>query len=396
MKKNEIKLVIILIFIILLFMLFFIFYTLIETLDAEENNKIYIENSEDETDAVVEGSEDDKIKKIIEKYGSKYIKKEHPTIYVEFAKDLYENNGDSNRNYFENIIKELVPFFSKESFYIIDNNKEIFIFLKYDEETNEHIIIINDIEDFYNNTEGKKYALVDESEIVPRSNFVIQDEYLFSLSMNSYYFSTIRDMLGEGIKLEDGYTSYLDGDIKLRTVPTGGVRNVIFSKKYDGMITSEISADAKLKEIKQIEPDNTFGSLSEDYLGYREDNFYVFFYDNETSFYPYSYKNNKTFESILKDYIETRDFELFVKNLKSRWLAYDHLEYDLENKTADILYSTRGIHIKIENNNPKGIKLYSNYYFTDYTKSLVKKGIIDFEPGVDLVEETELERRKIN
>ena len=77
-------------------------------------------------------------------------------------------------------------------------------------------------------------------------------------------------------------------------------------------------------------------------------------------------------------------------------MAYDYFEYDSESDSAEILYSTRGIHIKIENNNPKGITFYSNYYFTDYTKSLVKKGVVSFEPDRDLVEKTELERRKNN
>ena len=397
MKKSEYKSVIILIFIILLFILFFICYTLLETIeDQSEDTYTNINEQNILTEETVEGSEEDKIKNILKKYESIYLRKEGPSIYVDFARDLFEKNGNSNRNYFQKIIDELIPFFETESFYLIDNNQQIYIFIKYEEKTKEHKIIINEIENFYDNIDGKDYALVEESEIVPRSKFVIQDSYLFSLSVNSFYFDAIKETIGEGIDLENGYTSYLDGTMKLRTVPTGGVRNIVFSKKYDGMITSKISANEELKKIKEIEPDNAFGSLSEGYLGYREDNFYVFFYENETSFYPYSYQNNKTFESILKDYIEDRNLEYFVKNLKSRWLAYDHFEYDLENNSADILYSTRGVHIKINNNNSRGITLYSNYYFTDYTESLVKKGIIDFEPGVDLVEKTDLERRKNN
>ena len=179
-------------------------------------------------------------------------------------------------------------------------------------------------------------------------------------------------------------------------MPTGGVRNIVYTSDYEGGITTEIDAGMDLKEIKEIEPENAFGSISDDYLGYREDSFYVFFYDNELSFYPYSYKKNTKFEKLLKEYLENRDLNLFVKNLKTGWMAYDHLEYNPETNSADILYSTRGVHIKIENNEPKGITFYSNYHFTDYTKKLVKQGIVDFKPGVDLVHETELERRKNN
>lgn len=396
MEKKDVKSVLILIFLILLFLLFFFGYTLLETIENEQINTQTQINQDNQNSIDIEGQEENPIRDIIQKYGSKFVKQEGPSIFVEFAKDLYDKNGNSNRNYFQKIIDDLVPYFEIESFYLIDNTKDIYIHVKYDSKTDEHIIIINEIENFYDKTEGKDYVLVDESEIVPRSGFMILDTYLLTLAVRDFYFNAISDKIGEGTDLGNGYTSYLDGTMELRTIPTGGVRNIVYNHNYEGMITTEISAGMSLEKIKEIEPDNTFGGLSEDYLGYREDNFYVFFYDNELSFYPYSYKNNKTFESILKDYIDNKNLESFVNNLRSRYMAYDHLEYDPETNSADILYSTRGIHIKIQNNETNGITLYSNYYFTDYTKKLVKQGIIDFEPGVDLVEKVELERRKSN
>ena len=59
-------------------------------------------------------------------------------------------------------------------------------------------------------------------------------------------------------------------------------------------------------------------------------------------------------------------------------------------------YCTRGIEIDIKGNDPKGITLYSNYYFTDYTKSLVKNGVVSFDGKTDMVEKKELERRENN
>lgn len=393
--KKDLKSAFVLVFLILLFLLLFFCYTIIETLEKEENN-ISIKIQEEKKQEVLPDAEQNPIKKILEKYGSKYIKTEGPSIYVEFSKDLYDKDGNSNKNYFFKIIDEIVPYYEEQSFYLLDNAQEIYIHVRYNVDTKDHTIIINEIENFYENTNGKNYIAVDESEIVKRSGFMIMDPYLFTLSLNSYYLDSISEKLGEGTDLGNGYTSYLNGTMKLRTIPTGGVRNIIYTSDYEGGITTEISAGMDLKEIKKIEPENAFGGLSEEYLGYREDSFYVFFYDNELSFYPYSYKKNTKFESLLKDYLDNRDLNLFVKNLKSGWMAYDHLEYNPETNSADILYSTRGVHIKIENNEPKGITFYSNYHFTDYTKKLVKQGIVNFIPGADLVHETELERRKNN
>lgn len=393
--KKDLRSAFVLIFLILLFLLLFFFYTMIQTIE-KGGNEVSIKTQEEKEAENSPETEQNPIKNILEKYGSKYIKTEGPSIYVEFAKDLYNKNGESNKNYFVKIIDEIVPHFKEQSFYLIDNLQEIYIHVRYNFETKDHTIIINEIENFYENSNGKNYIAVDESEIVKRSGFMIMDPYLFTLSLNSYYFDSISEKIGEGTDLGNGYTSFLNGTIKLRTVPTGGVRNIVYTSDYKGGITTEIDAGMDLKEIKEIEPENAFGSISDDYLGYREDNFYVFFYDNELSFYPYSYKKNTKFEKLLKEYLENRDLNLFVKNLKTGWMAYDHLEYNPETNSADILYSTRGVHIKIENNEPKGITFYSNYHFTDYTKKLVKQGIVDFKPGVDLVHETELERRKNN
>lgn len=393
--KKDLRSAFVLIFLILLFLLLFFFYTMIQTIE-KGGNEVSIKTQEENKTENLPETEQNPIKNILEKYGSKYIKTEGPSIYVEFAKDLYNKNGESNKNYFVKIIDEIVPYFKEQSFYLIDNPQEIYIHVRYNFETKDHTIIINEIENFYENSNGKNYIAVDESEIVKRSGFMIMDPYLFTLSLNSYYFDSISEKIGEGTDLGNGYTSFLNGTIKLRTVPTGGVRNIVYTSDYEGGITTEIDAGMDLKEIKEIEPENAFGSISDDYLGYREDSFYVFFYDNELSFYPYSYKKNTKFEKLLKEYLENRDLNLFVKNLKTGWMAYDHLEYNPETNSADILYSTRGVHIKIENNEPKGITFYSNYHFTDYTKKLVKQGIVDFKPGVDLVHETELERRKNN
>ena len=74
-------------------------------------------------------------------------------------------------------------------------------------------------------------------------------------------------------------------------------------------------------------------------------------------------------------------------------LSYDVLEYDKDIKKATMIFPTRGIEIKIEDNNPKGITLYSNYYFTDMTKEMVKNGKISYSTD-DLVEKYEIQRRE--
>ncbi len=251
------------------------------------------------------------------------------------------------------------------------------------------------------NTELEKKEKEEESEvdkisITEDSSIIVLNTYLDKLVMNSMYLSTIEEDLGEGTDLKNGYTSYQNGTIKLRTVPTKAVRNIIFSKDYEGSITSKINSGMSLREIYNINSENAFGSLEEGYLGYKDADYYLFFYNDEVSVYSYSYSYNKIFEDILKEYLKTNDLDTFVNKLVNKWKAYDYYEYDKENKNAYILYSNRGIEIDIKNNDSKGITLYTNYYFTDTTKEYVENGLVTLNSKTDLLDKIEKQRRNKN
>lgn len=332
------------------------------------------------------------IEDIIKKYNSEYLSNSDNKIYLKFSRDLFDENGKSNEQYFISLIEDLKQFFEKASFYLIDEENKIKIYIKYDIDANTYSIEINGKENFYEEIDGNSYIEVENSKIADNSNIRITNKYLRKLDLDSMYFTAIQDELGEGEDLQNGYTSYKDGTIKIRLSPAKAVRNIIFSKDYEGEITNQLKSGMSLKEVYEANSDNVFGSLSENYLGYKENNFYIFFYEDEISIYSYSYKYNSDFEKALEEYLTNNDLEKFVKKVTGRIQAYDKLEYDLENKNVYILYSNRGIEIDIKNNNAKGIKLFNNYCFTDKTKSYVKEGKISYE-SKDLLEKMEMERR---
>lgn len=332
------------------------------------------------------------IQDVIKKHKSEFLRTDNNKIYVIFGKDLFDEDGESNEKYFNDLIDELKQFFEKTSFYIIDEEKSIHIYVEYTIEDN-YVIKINNKENFFEIIDGKSYSKVDTSRITSNSKITIANEYLKTLSINSMYFSSIEDDLGEGKELENGYTSYKDGTIKIRLAPTKAVRNIIFSEDYEGRITTEFNSGMSLREIYDINPEIAFGGLSEKYLGYKDGNYYLFFYDDEVSIYTYSYNYNEDFEDSLADYLQNKDLDTFVNRLTGKIEAYDAFEYDKENKNVYILYSNRGIEINIKNNDSKGIKLYTNYRFSDETREYVKEGLIEFDSNTDLLEKVEKERR---
>lgn len=387
MKEGQKKLVILGIIIAVLLLIFLLMWFYIQYLKMKEEVDSQIAASSVIPETTSTDIFDDNNVKVYREDGNK--------IYVNFEKDLYEEDGTSNQEYFEKVIDSLNELNPRSDYYLVDEEKEI----------NIHVIAksngtysyeINDLNGYFERVDGEVYSKVKESELKRSygdSNFAFENGLLFQLTANSPYLSSIEKRLGEGRDLENGYKSYQDGSILVRISPVKAVRNMIFTSLYDGDITGKVKVGTPLEDIKEFYPDNSFGGLSEGYLGYITEDFYYFFYPDEISVYSYLYEKNSRFENILKKYIEDRNLSTFVNRISASFAVYDSLEYDEGMQDADIMLSNRGVEVKIRENNPKGITLYSNYYFTEYTRNLVKEGIVSYSED-DLVDICERERRK--
>ena len=222
---------------------------------------------------------------------------------------------------------------------------------------------------------------------------MIDNGFLELLRIKNMYLSSIEEYLDDEKILDNGYVSYNSDKLRLKISPNKSVMNIIFTENYNGSILIDVDRGEDLTQVYEKHSDNTFGSLSDGYLGYRNGDFYYFFYKDEVSIYGYSYSKNEVFEELLEKYLEDKDLGSFVNTLADRTLSYDTFEYDEEIKKATLIFPTRGIEIKIEDNDPKGITLYSNYYFTDTTKKMVKNGLISYSTE-DLVAKYETQRRE--
>lgn len=241
----------------------------------------------------------------------------------------------------------------------------------------------------------KEENKIENISLGKKSAIFTSNNYLSALKVTDMNTRLIYPELGEGKDLGNGYVSYKEESILLRTTLIGTVRNIIFTRKYeDEEIVNGVTSKTPLREIKKLYPNNNFGGLDKDYLGYITNDFYYFFYDDEISVYGLTYKEDKKFEEILTKYLQDKDLDNFISTLKSNLRYYDYLEYDPEIKKAHVMFSHRGYEIDIEENNPKGIKLYNNYYFTDTTKDYVKKGLITLNEYENLVDKIEKERRR--
>lgn len=387
-KKSKANFIIIAI-VVLLLLLVLIMQTLITELQREEQEKnisVIVGNQNTETTTIEE---------IIENAGSEYISMSEGAIikiYVNFKYDLYDENGKSKEEYFENIIEQIVEL-RKESFYLIDQEKNIEIYVYYDPATDKYTITINSIKDFYDETDGDTYIDLNKTEIVHQNTLGITNSLYTTLKIKGMYYANTVIVTGEREELPNGYYTYPNDNIKAR-LGGGKVLNLIFDKNYTGQIAPYIYVTTKLEEVEKKYPNPGFGSSKEGFLGYRTSEAYIFLYEDEISIYPYQYKSNEYFDQYLSDYCIGGNLDKLVSDFTIGWSSYFEYEYDAENQDLKLVFPTRGISIDIQNNDSKGITIYNNYYLTDTVKKLIKNNKITIKPDEDLLLKTEQNRRE--
>ena len=386
-RQSKIKRIVLVFIIIVFCLLFFLLYLFVEyNQNNSINNFISFTTSEGETKNTV--------REVIEKYESQYILEDNNTIYVVFSKDLYDKVGNSNKLFFTNIVNELEPFFENTDFYLTDNAKNIKIYAKFDSDLEKHVMIINNVEDYFDNTSGEDFIGVESVNYAGETG-ILEADYKILRDLEDYgmNITKIEEELGEGTELENGYISYLDGKIKLKLLNENVIGNIVIDRSIDEKLFKNFDNYEVLEEIADEDPGYCFGSPEEEFLGYRTENVYYFIYDDEISMYGYSYTDNMSFEDLLSDYIEERNFETFIPILLGQMPLYDYCEYNMDTKTANIKYSLFGFEINIENNDPKGITLYNNYCFSEDSIKLVKNGLVTFNNYENTVEKAEIQRR---
>lgn len=375
--KNRTFFKIIILFLIILFFILLCFSIIMVNKLKKNNMQI----------ATINDERPQTIKEVIENSKSEYLEEDDNKIYVKFAKKLYDTTSKNNASYFNNIINELKRFFPEREFYVIDQEQEIEIYVKY--EDSEYKIIINGIEDYFN--KGAEFQEIKYPEI---QLMYSPNEYLKALKISGMSTRLVNKSLGEGKELKNGYISYLDGEILTRSVRDNTIRNIIFTYKYKDDVVKNVNTRTSLRDIQNLYPNNSYGSIDEEYLGYYTDDYYYFFYDDEISIYPISYYENDKFEKILVNYLNDNDLDKFVNSIKGTLRDYDYLEYDPEIGKLHIMFSHKGYEINIEAGNSKGIILYSNYYLTDITRELILDEKITFKPKENAVDRIEKERRR--
>ena len=388
MKKKELnkksKKIIMLIIAILIGIL--IINSIINILERLSNNK-------EENQGILNSNDFNNIEDVLNYYGCKLIKevKSKDTnfskdIYVEFKYNTFEGE-ESKKKFYENVISNIIKV-EKNNYRLIDESKKLLIEVKKYTNSNgttNYYYIINGEENYFVNQESR--LSLKNYKKVSTINLQINSNILNNLIQNKW------QPINFGTKESnfEKYDIYFDEGIKVRKI-SEKVYNVIFTIKNEEEIVNGIKVGTTFEEIIKKLGKPIFGTQEENVIGYKNEDIYIFFSEEEISIYRNEEYNTQQFEKLLNKYINKEiDVKEFMNELTYLWKDYSSYTYD--SNYINISYPLKGIKIEMQSDTSKGIEIYNNYQNISEIEEYINTNKITGKFEYDLVYLEEVARK---
>ena len=336
------------------------------------------------------------VKEVLEYLGCTYIRTENSkdedykkNVLVKFNKDLYEDEI-SNERFFNNLVQMVTRVNEYKSIMLTDTERNIIIKIKCDEDKKTFLTYyINDIENYFakqdSNNSISNFQEEDNTKISVNSN-------ILKKAINSKWVTNDINFGSKDSEFED-YNIYFDEGIKVRTV-TNKVFNIVFDKNYKEDIVNNIKVGTSLEDIKDKLGTPTYEDSSNNVIGYRNSNIYIFFTEEEVSVYRVENLYNEKFYQLVEKFVNSEiDFQEFVNQLTTLWPDYD--AYANTEEYYMLTYALNGVKIAVTPENKDGIHLYSNYLGLKQNEDIQKfidSGKVHVDTKTNLVFENEKQR----
>ena len=132
----------------------------------------------------------------------------------------------------------------------------------------------------------------------------------------------------------------------------GKIYNIVFTEKYMDSVVNDIKTIDTLQNVRLKLGKPTFEDKGNGVIGYKGENYYVFFGNNEISIYRNESVDVEGVLSLLTEYREDKiDLLGFMDQLTDLWPDYN--EYDYNASSVYISYALKGFEIKINYENEK-------------------------------------------
>lgn len=344
-NKENYKKILIVLFVVIFILLFI---SLILSAIAKKNEKHQVE-----FDSI------SSIKELLEYYDCKYLGEADGTengyrfdVFTEFKYPLYKDDNTSNEEFYTKLINDAARVMKYYSFRLIDEKNDITIKVKCKNYAIESIII-NGVEDYfiYMDSQISMRQYVE----LPVTDFEVKSPILQACIDQSWDHDI---NFGTKESIFNNYEIYLDEGIKVRKIQNK-VYNLIFTKKYADKVVNNISVGAKTEDVVDVLGKPTFEDEKLDVIGYKSNDFYIFFSDNEISVYRiYQGDTDDFFKLADKLIAEKLDLLDFMNELTYMWPDYS--EYSYSSNSFFISYPLKGIEIKLNSSDISGILVYNS------------------------------------
>ena len=276
-------------------------------------------------------------------------------IYAKLKRPPVEENGYSNKEEYENIIKD-VSYVVQNNYRLIDDEKGITIRVVYDKVELTSTYTINGDHNYFANQQ----ALIQKSKLeVSLTDLTVNSRELQSL-MNADWIRRNTNDLGTVDTSALAYDNYFDEGYRIKTHGIY-VYNIVFTHQYKGKVVNNISTNMTNDAVKGILGEPTFNLRNGLIIGYKSNDIYAFFVNGEISIYKVNKldedKNNQ-FANLVEELNKNGDVTSFYNKLTQ---LYPNPESTIENEDEiSASYPEYGFSVTF-GKYTNTIKIYRNY-----------------------------------
>lgn len=314
------------------------------------------------------------IKEIVEYLESEYISETNrissysTIVKLKFKYLPYNEDGTSNEKYYNQMISMIANFKNFSNFILKDEENDITVKVECNQGAKTITsVYINDTLNYFAKKDNEKQ--IEEFTTINNTSAVVNSNILNTLINNEWQY--VETLFGSKDSEYDEYDIFFDEGIEVRCIENqilsdngegNKVYNVIFTNKYKEQIVSNITTDTELSEIVTILGEPQFGTIETGLIGYKTDQFYIFFNsDREASVYRVVNPSKEEFAKIVTQFIEEKNSVNLVSNLIDLWPDYDSYVENQDMESKSLLYTLYGIKVQFNVTNEHGIILYNNF-----------------------------------
>ncbi len=339
------------------------------------------------------------VETLINQMYGKYIKMEdskdekyYKDIYVELKYGLYEGE-ESQKDFYNSLIIAVAQKMNYDNVRVIDEEKQIELKIVCDKENGQLIgSYINGDTNFFGHYESQK-ALANYKKM-KTTELNIESVEINTLIQNGWDKNKLS--IGEPENQVDEYIEYATFGINIYEIDEK-VFNLIFDDRYEGTVVNGIKVGDSFNTIISKLGAPTFGSADDFYIGYKGEDLYVFFNQNQISIYPVE-KEVKSISELIEKYEEDSSIKKLVSGATDIWENYE--EYYYNEYVVNLSYPLAGIKFQFGVTENHGIIIYNNFIgkiIENYTQEELSKIEIEIPSYVyfvegDSVDEYERER----